>query len=135
LIDWTCIGDCPWKKLKKLLIRWKTNKAVGPDGIPIEFYRTCWDIVKQHVMVVFDDRFEHKIDLDRINYDIITLIPKSVVSDVIQKFRPICLLQDFFKIVTKSLTVRATPVMNKLLHPCQTTFVKERYIADGVMLL
>jgi hypothetical protein len=86
LIDWTCIGDFPWKKLKKLLIRWKTNKAVGPDGIPIEFYRTCWDIVKQHVMVVFDDRFEHKIDLDRINYDIITLIPKSVDSDVIQKF-------------------------------------------------
>jgi hypothetical protein len=37
--------------------------------------------------------------------------------------------------VTKALTVRAAPVMNKLLLPCQIYFVKGRYIKDGVMLL
>jgi hypothetical protein len=37
--------------------------------------------------------------------------------------------------VTKTLTVRANPVMSKLLLPCQTAFIKGRYITDGVMLL
>jgi hypothetical protein len=86
-------------------------------------------------MAVFDDLFEHRIGLDRLNYGIITLIPKSADADVIQKFRPICLLQVFFKIVIEALNVRENPVMSKLLHPCQTAFVKERYITDGVMLL
>jgi hypothetical protein len=87
------------------------------------------------MMDVFDDLFEHIIDLDRINYGIITLIPESADADIIQKFRPISQLQVFFNIVTKALTVRANPVMSKLLLPCQTVFVKGRYITDGVMLL
>jgi hypothetical protein len=86
-------------------------------------------------MHVFTDLFEHKIDLDRINYGIITSIPKSANADIIQKFGPICLLQVFFKIVTKTLTARTNHVMNKLLLPCQTAFIKGRYISDGVMLL
>jgi hypothetical protein len=69
-------------------------------------------------MAVFHDLYAHKIDLDRMNYGIITLIPKGEEADKIQKFRPICLLQVLFKIFTKTLTVRATPVMEKLLSPC-----------------
>jgi hypothetical protein len=69
-------------------------------------------------MVLFHDLYVHKIDLDRMNYGIITLIPKGEEADRIQKFRPICLLQVLFKIFTKTLTVRATPVMEKLLSPC-----------------
>jgi hypothetical protein len=43
-------------------------------------------------MEIFDDLFEHNIDLDRIDYGFITLIPKTEESGTIQKFRPICLL-------------------------------------------
>jgi hypothetical protein len=123
------------EEIKDIVDQMEKNKAVGPDGFPIEFYQHCWEIVKHDVMAVFDDLFDQKIDLDRINYGIITLIPKSVEADIIQKFRPICLLQVFFKIVSKALTVRAVLVMNKLLHPYQTAFVEGRYITDGVMLL
>jgi hypothetical protein len=55
-----------------------------------------------------------------------------------QKYRAICLLQVLFKIFTKALTMRAIPVMNKIIHPCQTAFIKGimgRYITDGVALL
>jgi hypothetical protein len=62
-------------------------------------------------MAVFDDLYDHKIDPAKINYDIITLIPKGDDADRIQKFSPICLLQVLFKIFTKTLTVRAAPVM------------------------
>jgi hypothetical protein len=123
------------EEVKDVIDQMEKNKAAGPDGIPIEFYQACWEIIKSDIMVVFDDLFEHRIELDRIIYGIITLIPKTTDADVIQKFRPICLLQVFFKIVTKALTVRANPVMRKLLLPYQSAFIKGRYITDGVMLL
>jgi hypothetical protein len=77
----------------------------------------------------------HIIDLKRINYGIITLVPKGPDADKMKKYRPICLLQVLFKIFTKALTIRAIPIMNKVIHPCQTTFIKGRYITDGVALL
>jgi hypothetical protein len=123
------------EEIKDTIDHMEKNKAPGPDGFPIEFFQSCWDIIKFDILQVFNDLFDHKIDLDRINYGVVTLIPKSDDADVIQKFRPICLLQVFFKIVTKTLTVRANPVMNKLLLPCQTAFIKGRFITDGVMLL
>jgi len=52
------------------------NKAVGPDKIPIEFYQTCWHIVKDDIVQLFCDFYEKKIDISQINYDIITYLPK-----------------------------------------------------------
>jgi hypothetical protein len=73
--------------------------------------------------------------IDRLDYGVVTLVAKGVDADKIQKYRPICLLQVLFKIFTKTLTVRVTPVMEKLLSQCQTAFIKGGYITDGVMLL
>jgi hypothetical protein len=111
------------------------NKAAGPDGIPVEFYQHCWGIIKIDLMQMFNDFHEHAISLERINYGIITLIPKGEDADIIQKYRPICLLQVLFKIFTKTMTARAEPIMGKLIHPCQNAFIRGRYITDGVMLL
>jgi hypothetical protein len=67
---------------------------------------------------MFNDFHEHKINLERINYEIITLIPKSDDAEIIHKYRPICLLQVMFNFSTKAMTVRVEPVMGKLIHPC-----------------
>jgi hypothetical protein len=111
------------------------NKAAGPDGFPAEFYQSCWEIVKNDLMILFKDFYQHKIDLDRINYGTIILIPKIDEATTIQKFRPIYLLQVLFKIFTKVLTVRSESVMSKLINDCQNAFIRWRFIADGVMLL
>ncbi|KAK1570145.1 hypothetical protein QYE76_027234 [Lolium multiflorum] len=123
------------QEVKNVVDLMEKNKAAGPDGFPIEFYQACWDIIKEDIMAVFHDLHAHKIDLASINYGVITLIPKGDDADRIQKFRPICLLQVLFKIITKTLTIRVTPVMEKLLSNHQTAFIKGRYITDGVMLL
>jgi hypothetical protein len=122
-------------EIKNAIDLMENNKAAGPDGIPAEFYKECWDIIKMDVVTAFNDFHRHAIDLKRINYGIITLIPKGPDADRIQKYRPICLLQVLFKIFTKVLTIRAIPIMNKVIHPCQTAFIKGRFITDGVALL
>jgi hypothetical protein len=84
---------------------------------------------------MFNAFHSHQINLERINYGIIKLIPKSDDVEIIQKYRPICSLQVLFKIFTKTMTVRVEPIMSKLIHPCQNAFIKGRFITDRVMLL
>jgi hypothetical protein len=111
------------------------NKAAGPDKIPIEFYKTCWNIVKEDIVQLFDDFYEGKIDISRINYGIITLLPKITDASKIQQFRPICLLNCLYKLITKTLTLRLEKVADKLIHTNQTAFMKGRNIMSGVMVL
>ena len=33
-------------EINDALLEMETNKAAGPDAIPIEFYQSCWNIVK-----------------------------------------------------------------------------------------
>jgi hypothetical protein len=59
------------------LIRWKKKKAAGPDGVPLEFYQECLQIIEHDVMDMFSEFYEHKLDLCKINYGVITLIPNE----------------------------------------------------------
>jgi mannosylglycoprotein endo-beta-mannosidase len=52
------------------------NKAAGPDAIPIEFYQKCWEIVKMDILELFEEFHRGKLDVSRINYGVITLLPK-----------------------------------------------------------
>lgn len=45
------------EEVTNALFQMETKKAAGPDKIPIEFYQTCWDIVKNDVMHLFHDFF------------------------------------------------------------------------------
>lgn len=85
------------EEIKYIIDSMEKNKAAGPDGFPIEFYQQCWPIIKDDMVRLFADFDKDKVDLSRINYGIITLIPKGSEADVIQKYRPICLLQVLFK--------------------------------------
>lgn len=111
------------------------NKATGPDKIPIEFYQSCWGIVKNDIVQLFDDFFNHKVDIARINYGLITLLPEIKEASKIQQFRPICLLNCLYKLVTKTLTIRLELVADKLIHNTQTAFMKNRNIMSGIMCM
>lgn len=81
------------------------NKAAGPDKIPIEFFQSCWEIVRLDIIQLFDDFYNDKVDVSKINYGIITLLPKVKDASKIQQFRPIRLLNCLYKLITKTLTI------------------------------
>ena len=53
------------------------SSAPGPDGLPVLFLKTFWHSIKPEVMALFDEFFSGTMDLGRLNYGIITLIPKG----------------------------------------------------------
>ena len=73
--------------------------------------------------------------MGRINYGVVTLVPKGKDADRIQKYRTICLLNVTLKILTKVLVNRLTSVIHKVIKLVQTAFLKGRYIMEGVNVL
>jgi hypothetical protein len=123
------------KEIRVAIFTMETNTTPGPDHIPVEFYQKSWDSIKLDLFDMLTDFWGHKLDLGRLNYGIVTLTPKMKEANKIQQYRPICLLHVSFKIITKILMLRFENCMSKIIHRCQSAFIKGRNIMDGVMTL
>ena len=109
--------------------------APGPDGISFVFYNKFWDLVKGDLVNMFNEFFSGELDLYRLNFAMISLIPKEEGARSMKKFRPISLINCSFKIFSKVLTLRLSKVVNRLVSPHQSVFIHGRYILESVLKL
>jgi hypothetical protein len=86
--------------------------------------------VKQDLFDMFIDFQKGELDVARLNYGFITLVPKGKDADKIQKYWPICLLNVSFKIITRVLVNRLIQVIWKTILLNQTTFY-QREVQNG----
>lgn len=84
---------------------------------------------------LFSDFNNLKLDIGRVNYGIITLLPVVKEAHNIKQCRPICLLNVFYKIFTKDLMLRLDKVMGRIINRCQSGFLKDGNIMDGILTL
>lgn len=73
------------------------------------------------------------MDISNLNYEIITLVPKTKDAKLIPNFRPICILIVSFKILTKIIMNILEAIVNPIIFPIQIAFIKGRYIMEGVV--
>ena len=66
------------------LFAMKPNRAPGPDNIPTEFYQHCWGVVSPELFNLFEWLYEGKLDVQRLNYGVITFLPKISDADQTQ---------------------------------------------------
>ena len=123
------------EEVRKTIFDMKDNTAPGPDGFGVIFYKTCWSTIKEVFMEMINDFYLGSLDIARLNYGVITLIPKVTEANNVKQYRPICLLNVSFKIFTKLLADRLAKLAHKIVSPCQTAFIKGRYIVDGAVML
>ena len=71
-----------------------------------------------------------ELDLDRLNYAIITLIPKESEAKHLKKFRLISLINCSFKIFAKAMNNKLIKIADMLISSNQTAFIKGRYILE-----
>lgn len=84
-------------------------------------------------MVLFHDFHASKLDIYRLNFSILTLIPKEKDATSMRKFRLVSLLNYIFKVFTKVLTNRLALLMNTLTSSNQSAFIKGIYILEIVV--
>jgi hypothetical protein len=123
------------KELEDALKDMDVNASPGPDGLPVGFYREFWKEIKSVVLEMFQKLYRGELNLSRLNYGIISLIPKIKEANNIRQYRPICLLNVDNKWFSKVFTLRLTPWADKLISRNKTTFIPGRYILEGVVIL
>lgn len=87
------------------------DKAPGPDGFTINFYKACWHIVKHEVWEVVEDSRQSKSILKSLNSTFIALIPKVEEANRPEKFRPIALCNVIYKIISKVIANRLKSIL------------------------
>src|SRR3954463_15648589 len=75
------------EEVKKAVFQMEHNKAPGPDGFPAEFYQKFWDVIKDDLMNLFGFLQVGQLDLFRLNFGNIILLPKVNNAERIQQYR------------------------------------------------
>jgi hypothetical protein len=121
------------EEIKEAVFSSYADGAPGRDGLSFMYYQCFLDIVKYNLISLFEDWFEGDLDVFRLNFAMITLIPKENDAREMKKFRPISLLNCSFKIFTKVLTNRFARNLDRLISFQQSSFIKGRFILESVV--
>jgi hypothetical protein len=129
------VGMFSEKEIKEALDDMKVNSTPGPDGFTVSFYKNFWEQMKGPVVEMFNKFYRVELNLSRLNYGIISLIPKTKEDNTIKHYRPICLLGVDYKWFTKVLIGRLTKVAESTISKTQIAFIPGRNILEGVVIL
>jgi hypothetical protein len=87
----------------------KVDTAPGPDGFPVIFFKRFWVLVKPYILAILNGFALGRVDIARLNFGVLTLIPKVQGAEDIRQFRPIALINVIFKFVAKRLRSGSPP--------------------------
>lgn len=65
-------------------------------------------MLREHICEMVSLFYGGRLDISRLNFGSISLIPKIKDANNIKRYRPICLLNVVYKIIMKVLTQRLT---------------------------
>jgi hypothetical protein len=65
------------KEVKDAIFGSYAQGAPGPDGVSFLFFQTFWEIIKEYFLEIFDEWYNGRLDICRLNFAMITLITKE----------------------------------------------------------
>jgi len=110
------------------------DKAPGPDGYTLKFFKACWEILKEDLMQTIHNFHQRGVFEKSFNATLVALIPKKPGAVELKDFRPISLIGGVYKIISKLITERLKTVIGKLVDEHQMAFLKGRQILDASLL-
>src|ERR1041385_5054809 len=108
------------------------NSAPGPDGFSITFFQKFWASIRFLVYAIIQGFCLGTVDISRLNYATLSLIPKVKGAGNIKLFRPIALINNLAKFPSKAFASRLGPIAHKVINHNQSAFIKGRFILDSV---
>lgn len=118
----------------KTLFAMPKDKCPGPDGYPLEFFKSSWSKVGGEVVEAVKEFFRNGRLLKDLNTTFIALIPKTPEACSLGDFRPISCCNLIYKIISKIIENRLKPLLKCCISPNQTAFQKGRSLGENVLL-
>jgi hypothetical protein len=111
----------------------KNRKAPGPDGLPVEVFKLLPELAEYWLTPLFNDILKGRVILSKEDLEsTITLIFKKGDPNLLKNYRPISLLNVFYKIFSKVISNRLKTILSKCIGDHQHAFLKGRLITDSV---
>ena len=92
------------QELQSILSMSKNDKSPGPDGIPVEVYRSLFDVLGEDLLRVVEDSQKLGKIPAVFNTTFIASIPKTDQPKTFDDFRPISLCNYIYKIINKIIS-------------------------------
>jgi hypothetical protein len=89
------------------------DKAPGPNGFSMAFFKECWDVLRGDIMEKFWDFFVGGSFKKSLNASFIYLIPKIPGANALKDFRAISLVGGVYKFIAKVQANRLKTVLEK----------------------
>ncbi|VFQ71253.1 unnamed protein product [Cuscuta campestris] len=121
-------------EVKKVVWEFNGDSASGPNGFNGNFFKTCWETIKNDVLIASQDFFLGKPIPCAYGSTYLTLIPKTLNPKRFDDYRPISLSTFMSKINTKILSNRLNTLLHKLISLEQAAFQKGRSIDDHILV-
>lgn len=128
------IADVTETEIKKVIISMPTNKAPGPDGYTVEFFREGWSIVGKELIVAIQSFFQFGFLPKGLNSTILALIPKKLESKEMKDYRPISCCNVIYKTISKILANRLKSILADFIAPNQSAFIEDRMLMENLLL-
>lgn len=117
-------------EINRAIKKMKPGKAPGPDGFPIEFFKTFGPKLTPLLSKAFKEILVRKTLPLTMTQDSISLLLKKNKDPLLsESYRPVSLLCCDYKILTKVLAGTLEKIMPQLIHPdgfyCRQTTIKQ----------
>ena len=89
-----------------------TDSCPGPDGLTYKWYKTFWTKLSPFFMKMIDEMLELEMLEDSQNLSYISLMLKDPQAPhLVKNYRPLSLNNSDYKIITKAIAIKTSPVM------------------------
>lgn len=110
----------------------RKHKTPEYDGIPAEWLHEVWPSIEKDIVQLLQETFDIKTLTLHFNTGIHCLVSKAGTKVLITSYKPISVLTSMYKLMAKTIAIRAQAHLTKWIWPTQTGFVKNRLILDNV---
>ncbi len=129
-----CEKEISENELNNSILKLKLDKSPGLDGIPAEFYKKYWHIIKSKFIKVIRE-IEKTESLCISQYrGVICLLFKSGDREKIINWRPITLLNVDYKIIATTYASRLKKILPQIINDDQRAYIEGRHITENIRL-
>ena len=119
-------------ELENIIKKCKNNKSPGLDGLPYEFYRKVWAVIRNEFKDILQCQLDRIRIVDSNKQGVTRLISKVNGIPKVDELRPITLLNTDYKILSKFFVKRIKPRLSTVILSRQLCTVEGRNILFGI---
>jgi hypothetical protein len=122
------------EEVESALKSFAKSKSPGPDGWPVEFFLSFFDILGKDLVDMVEEIRKFGNTSGEINSTFISLILKSGRPESFKDFRPISLCNLIYKLNSKIIANIIKPFLSHFMSKEQFGFLENRHIMEAIGL-